>query len=523
MAGLLSLPTELLIAIVDKIQHRSTLTPRKPHSKIYFLSYGPFASSLLSVSHTCHRLRHVAFPLLHRRLELSHGAGCLSDYSSSMSCESILLAYVPLISYLHDYPDLGYVTRELKIGPWNSNSYWKRLRGYICDRELEGQIDTCKQVAERYGIAYPVLLDGIQAGDPGAFITLLTYLLPNLTELSLTLGDENRPGIPSTRHMIVAWKTVAPPSYYSLTTVNLQYGDVESHGEYPCSSTVAEILMLPALRKFTVHKQWQNPRGISFASNSSPADAPGIPISFHVPQLNHTNFGTQKNDKARSLENRSRKFDEEIRINYRNCSEEDLLEISCRSASELERVEFNGSWMGQWNILPIIRSAAHLKVLKLTDSSFVDHEAIVEDAINSHAETLETLILDIGCSFTNEIPSFLPHIAKVPNLKILWLNFRSILTVDEQPLDLESYLPSSLRNLVVKDTYRTRVGQANRQQAYINAIQSLASLTQGRLQNLTTVHVWKPRPGVGHGPALLPKLEELQDLCITYGIELLLM
>ncbi|KAK6352144.1 hypothetical protein TWF730_008976 [Orbilia blumenaviensis] len=441
-----------------------------------------------------------------------------------MSCDSILLAFVPLISYLHKYPELGYVTRELKIGPWSSSSYWKRLRGYMCDDYLDRQIATCREVALKYGISYPVLLNGIDAGDSGIFVTLLTYLLPNLRELCLTLGDDNRPGIPSTRHLIVAWKTMAPPCYQHLSSVNLQYGDVESHGEYPCSTTVAEILQLPALRKFTVHKQWHDPRGISYGTNPNQlsSDSPNIPISFSVPQVGiASNTG---NNSAKNLALRSNAYDEEIRLNYRNCSEEDLLEVSCRSASELERVEFNGSWMGQWNILPIIRSAAHLKVLKLTDSSFVDHEAIVEDAITSHAATLETLILDIGCSFTEGIPSFLPYIAKIPNLKILWLNFKSILSVDEQPIDLESYLPASLRNLVVKDTNRTRGGQTNRLQAYQSAIQSLSSLTAAHMPNLSTVHVWKPRTsGVGFGPTLLPKLEELQEYYIAQGIELLLM
>ncbi|KAK6538346.1 hypothetical protein TWF694_011225 [Orbilia ellipsospora] len=525
MAGLLSLPNELLVQIIECIQPEASLarTPRKAHSKIYHLSYGPFAHCL-PVAHSCKRLRSVAFPLLHRRLELSHGASCQSEHSSSISCESILLAFVPLISYLYEYPDRGHVTRELKIGPWSSNSYWKRLRGYMCDEDLDRQIQICKEVAERYGIAYPVLLNGIESGDAGAFVTLLSYLLPNLIELSLTVGDEARPGIPSTRHLIVAWKTVAPSCYQTLSSVNLQYGDVECHGEYPCSTTVAEILQLPALGKFTVHKQWHDARGISYGTNPNQmhTDPPNIPISFNVPQSNRPIFGLG-NIKARSLASRSSKFDEEIRLNYRNCSEEDLLEISCRSASELERVEFNGSWMGQWNILPIIRSAAHLKVLRLTDSSFVDHEAIIEDAINSHAATLETLILDIGCSFTDGIPSFLPYIVKIPNLKILWLNFRSILTVDEQPLDLESYLPPSLKNLVVKDTIRSRVGQANRMQAFLSAIQSLSSLTKTHLPNLTSVHVWKLRSGFGFGSTLLPKLEELQELYMLQDIELLLM
>ncbi|KAF3166406.1 hypothetical protein TWF225_009889 [Orbilia oligospora] len=524
MTTILSLPTELLFQIVEYLQQDSTVASRRPHSKIYYLSYGPHASCLLPVAHSCSRLRHVSYPLLHRRLELSHSASCLSLHSSSMSCDSILLAYVPLISYLNEYPQLGYVTRELKVGPWSSSSYWKRLRGYMCDENLDLQMNACREVARKYGIAYPVLLSGINSGDSGVFVTLLTYLLPNLTELSLTLGDEARPGVPSTRHLIVAWKTIAPPCYQHLSTVNLQYGDVESHGEYPCSTTVAEILQLPALRKFTVHKQWHDPRGISFGTNPNQlsTDSPNIPISFSVPQIG-SSINTS-NSSAKSLAFRSNRYDEEIRLNYRNCSEEDLLEISCRSASELERVEFNGSWMGQWNVLPIIRSAAHLKVLKLTDSSFVDHEAIVEDAIASHAATLETLILDIGCSFTEGIPSFLPYIAKVPNLKILWLNFKSILSVDEQPIDLEAYLPPSLRNLVVKDTNRTRGGQTNRLQAYQCAIQSLSSITSGRMPNLTTVHVWKPTSGAfGFAPSLFPKLEELQEYYISQGIELLLM
>ncbi|KAF3923174.1 hypothetical protein ABW20_dc0109004 [Dactylellina cionopaga] len=440
-----------------------------------------------------------------------------------MSCQSTLLAYVPLISYLHEYPERGYVTRELKIGPWSSSSYWKRLRGYMCDDDLDRQIVICKEVAEKYGIAYPVLLNAIDAGDAGVFIGLLTYLLPNLTELSLTVGDEARPGIPSTRHMIVAWKTVAPPCYQTLSSVNLQYGDVESHGEYPCSATVAEILQLPALRKFTVHKQWHDPRGIPYGTNQNqlPTDAPGIPISLSVPQFTTTtSFGFKNNNTAGSIVSRSNRFDEEIRLNYRNCSEEDLLEISCRSASELERVEFNGSWMGQWNILPIIRSAAHLKVLKLADGSFVDHEATVEEAITSHSETLETLMLDVGCSFNSDkIPSFLPFIAKIPNLKKLWLNFRCILSVDEQPLDLETYLPPSLQNLVVKGT---RSGPANRSAAYISALQSLSSITQARLPNLKTVHVWKPRASIWYNPTVMPKLEELQELYLMQGIELLL-
>ncbi|KAF3933972.1 hypothetical protein ABW19_dt0208362 [Dactylella cylindrospora] len=522
MANLLSLPTELLIDVIQILQAQFNPVPRKPHSKLYHLSYGARSSNLLPVTHSCKRLRNIAFPLLHRRLELCHGSSCQSEHSSAITCESTLLAYVPLISYLHDYPDRGYFTRELKVGPWTSSSYWKRLRWYMCDEDLDRQMQICRDVAAKYGIAYPVLLNGIDAGDAGAFVTLLTYLLPNLTDISLTLGDEARPGIPSTRHMIVAWKTIAPPCYQSLSSVSLQYGDVETHGEYPCSTTVAEILQLPALRKFTVHKQYHDQRGISYGSNPNqlPAEAPNLPISLSVPLPGSCGQGGKD---GKELAHRSNRFDEEIRLNYRNCSEEDLLEISCRSASELERVEFNGSWMGQWNILPIIRSAAHLKVLKLTDTSFVDHEAIVEDAIKSHSDTLETLILDIGCSFTDNVPSFLPYIQRIPNLRILWLNFRSILTVDEQALDLESYLPPSLRNLVVKDTFRTRGGQANRLQAYLSAIQSLSSITRTHLPNLTTVHVWKRWSTFGYGPSLLPKLEELQDFYAMQGIELLLM
>src|SRR5436190_897885 len=104
MAKLLSLPNELLIQVIENLKQQSRSEPRKVHDELYHLSYGGKAC-LLSAAHSCRRLRNLAFPLLHRKLELCHNANCQSEHSSAMSCESTLLAYVPLIAYLHEHPD----------------------------------------------------------------------------------------------------------------------------------------------------------------------------------------------------------------------------------------------------------------------------------------------------------------------------------------------------------------------------------------------------------------------------------
>ncbi|KAK6338029.1 hypothetical protein TWF696_001500 [Orbilia brochopaga] len=538
MANILSLPNELLFQIVECLQRQSIRIPWKPHSNFYYLSYGSKAVCLVSVAHSCRRLRDAAFPLLHRRLELSHSTSCQVGTFISASCKVVFPAYVPLITYLYKHPDRGYATRELKIGPWSPASHWDQLRLYMSEDDLQHQIQTFKAVAERCGVAYPVLLDGIDAGDAGVFVTLLTYLLPSLKELILTTGDKASAGIPSTRHMIVAWKTVRPACFQTLTSVNINYGDVVSHGEYPCASTITQFLQLPNLRKFTVQTQQPDPYNVTMDHRTTwrqlAAELPDIFMSPTSPQKPafsaHTSWPSGISGGDTTAAERSSQFDEELRLSYRDCSGEDLLALCPQSASALERMELSGTWMGQWNILPILRTAAHLKALKLTDNSFnARWPDIVDAAISSHAPSLEILILDIGSmSFTpnTQEPSFLPCIAAAPHLKILWLNYRSILTSLRQPLDLQKFLPQSLHNLVIKDTMmalsswdRYRLKQLD----FFNAIQSLSSITREGLPNLEVVHVWKPRLEHWCYKDMQQKLEGLQELFAMQEIELLLM
>ncbi|KAJ6258724.1 hypothetical protein Dda_6775 [Drechslerella dactyloides] len=528
--NLLSLPYELLLQIVECLQRQSIVSPWRPHSKLFHVSYGPRASCLFSVAHSCRRLRDVAFPLLHRRLELCH-VGILVH----SSYEVVLPGYVPLITYLHKYPDRGYVTRELKIGTWSSTSHWEQLRRYMSDKDIYNHIQTFKAVAKRCGVAYPVLLGGIESGDGGAFVALLTYMLPNLTELILNPGDEFRVGAPSTRHLIVAWKTVRPSCYQTLTAVTISYGDVRSHGEYPCSHTVAEFLKLPSLKKVVVSTQTHGSRGLEMPSaawKQLAAENPDISTSFAGLERQATtdaSMGSGLDGGAIAIAKTSSQFDEEIRLSYRDCSDECLLELSQRSAAALERLEFHGTWMGQWNILPIIRSAVHLKVLKLTDNSPTEcWPDTVDTAIRLHAPSLERLILDVNyfsyVANTQE-PSFLPCIAGIPHLKILWLNFRSILTFLKQPLDLQKFLPRSLSSLVIKDSVAPPVswGGSTKLQAYSNAMQSLSTITREGFPSLEVIHVWKPRIEYWCYEELQSKLESLQETFDMRGIELLLM
>ncbi|KAF3904659.1 hypothetical protein ABW21_db0207416 [Orbilia brochopaga] len=230
------------------------------------------------------------------------------------------------------------------------------------------------------------------------------------------------------------------------------------------------------------------------------------------------------------MADRSRSFDRDIRLAYSDCADDDLLKLHPQSALALERMEISGSWMGQWNILPIMRSAARLKALKLTDNSFTERwPGTVETAISSHASSLETLILDIGhISFVpnTQEPAFLSSIATVSHLKILWLNYRSILTFLKQPIDLQKFLPQTLRSLVIKETMLspgTWGSGGLKLQEYCNAMTSLSSITREGLPNLDVVHVWKPRLEHWSYKELQQKLEELQDLFAMQEIELLLM